>query len=100
MAFHAKHAIGLKSDSGLEVLIHVGIDTVKMDGADFELLVETGDKVTAGQEIIRFDIDKIKAFDLDPTVIMVVINSKTYHAVAINSVNAQSINNEIITVIN
>lgn len=99
MAFHTKHAIGLKSDSGLEVLIHVGIDTVKMDGVGFELLIETGDKVKAGQEIIRFDIDKIKEFDLDPTVIMVVTNSKKYRAVEINPVNTQSINNEIITII-
>ena len=89
----------MKSDSGLEVLIHVGIDTVKMDGVGFELLVETGDKVKACQEIIRFDIDKIKAFDLDPTVIMVVTNSKKYRAVEINPVNAESMNNEIITII-
>lgn len=98
MAFHTKHAIGLKSESGLEVLIHVGIDTVKMDGSGFELLVEKGDKVKLGQEIIRFDIGEIKASHLDPTVIMVVTNSKKYRAVEVNPVNAQSLDNEIITI--
>lgn len=56
----SKHAIGIKSNDGLEILIHIGLDTVKMNGEGFESLVSQGDKVKSGQELIRFDIQKIK----------------------------------------
>lgn len=56
----SKHAIGIRSNDGVEVLIHIGIDTVKMNGDGFEAFVETGSTVTCGQELIRFDIDKVE----------------------------------------
>ena len=54
-----RHAIGITGPGEMEVLIHVGIDTVHMNGDGFELLVKEGEKVKAGQKLIRFDIDKI-----------------------------------------
>jgi glucose-specific phosphotransferase system IIA component len=56
----SKHAVGITSKDGLEILIHIGLETVKMNGEGFEALVKQGDKVKEGQELIRFDIQKIK----------------------------------------
>lgn len=56
----SKHACGLKMENGMEILLHVGIDTVSMNGDGFEYLVEEGQKVSAGMPLIRFDREKIK----------------------------------------
>jgi PTS system trehalose-specific IIC component len=59
--FPSKHAVGMTADNGAEVLMHIGMDTVKLDGEGFETLVAQGDKVTAGQALTRFDIAAIQA---------------------------------------
>jgi glucose PTS system EIICBA or EIICB component len=59
--FPTKHALGLLSDSGREILIHVGIDTVKLKGEGFEALVSEGDRVEVGQPLLKVDLDFIKA---------------------------------------
>ncbi|WP_088103221.1 glucose-specific PTS transporter subunit IIBC [Halalkalibacter urbisdiaboli] len=58
--FPTKHALGIETDNGKEILIHVGIDTVHLKGEGFESFVEQGDKVEQGQELLRFDLDFIK----------------------------------------
>ncbi len=58
--FHTNHALGIKTDAGSEVLLHVGIDTVKMNGEGFSAFVKVGDNVKAGDKLIEFDLNLIK----------------------------------------
>ena len=57
----SNHAIGLELTGGLEVLIHIGVDTVNLKGEGFEALAKTGDKVKAGDELIRFEREALEA---------------------------------------
>ncbi|WP_251517052.1 PTS glucose transporter subunit IIA [Staphylococcus sp. HKU1] len=57
--FPTKHAIGLKADNDLEILVHIGLDTVQLDGKGFEILVESGDTVKLGDPLVKFDLDYI-----------------------------------------
>jgi PTS system beta-glucosides-specific IIC component len=72
------HAVGLRLDSGIELLIHIGIDTVKMDGDGFEVLVERKQKVEAGTELVRFDRKKIEAAGYSPVTPVVVVNTRKF----------------------
>ena len=72
------HAIGLRMKNGAEILIHIGIDTVKLNGEGFQALVKAGDKVSAGTPLIKFDKEVIKAAGYGTTVIMAVTNSADY----------------------
>ena len=73
-----KHAIGVSSPDGLELLIHVGVNTVAMEGDGFELFCAEGDAVKAGQKLMTFDIDKIKAAGYSTTTAVLVTNSDDY----------------------
>ncbi|MCR5440037.1 MAG: alpha-glucoside-specific PTS transporter subunit IIBC [Selenomonas sp.] len=72
------HAIGLRLDNGAELLIHIGIDTVKLNGRGFQLLTKQGTKVKAGEPLIKFDPQVIKEAGYQTTVIMAVTNSGDY----------------------
>ncbi|HCD58476.1 MULTISPECIES: beta-glucoside-specific PTS transporter subunit IIABC [Exiguobacterium] len=63
--FASKHAIGIRSEDGIEILIHVGIDTVRLDGTHFELHVTQDQKIEPGDELITFDIESIQAEGYD-----------------------------------
>lgn len=76
--FPTKHAFGLKTESGVELLIHIGIDTVELEGKHFTTMVNQGDKVKIGQPLVQVDFDKIKEEGFDPTIIMVVTNTQDY----------------------
>lgn len=78
IAFETGHAYGLKTASGAELLIHIGIDTVSMDGNGFEKLVAAGDKVKAGTPIARFDSNKIAAAGLEDTTMVIVTNTADF----------------------
>lgn len=68
------HSIGLRTDTGIEVIIHVGIDTVKMEGKGFTRLVESEQEVKAGQPILVFDPEAVKAAGYDDVVTIMVTN--------------------------
>ncbi|WP_430606690.1 PTS system, beta-glucoside-specific IIA component [Enterococcus sp. AZ170] len=76
--FPTKHAIGLTSDSGIELLIHVGIDTVELAGQYFTAFVETGDKIKKGQKLLSVDFAQIKTAGYDTTTPIVVTNSESF----------------------
>ena len=82
IAFATGHAFGLKTADGAEVLIHVGIDTVTMNGDGFEAKVAQGDKVKAGDVLGTFDSNKIAAAGLDDTTMVIVTNTADYASVA------------------
>ncbi|MBR4446543.1 MAG: PTS glucose transporter subunit IIA [Solobacterium sp.] len=74
MVFPTKHAVGLTSKDGIEVLIHVGIDTVNMNGEGFEAFVQGGEKVSKGDKLLTFDRAAIKKAGYSDTVIVVLTN--------------------------
>ena len=76
--FETKHAIGLKSADGIEVLIHVGMDTVKLNGAHFTAQAAQGDKVKKGQVLLTFDPAAIRAAGYDTTTPVVVTNAAEF----------------------
>lgn len=79
--FRTKHAIGILTDSGVEILIHIGIDTVKLDGQFFEAHVQMGSKVKQGDLLVSFDIDAIEQAGFEITTPVIVTNSDNYQAV-------------------
>ena len=81
IAFATGHAYGLKTANGAEILIHVGIDTVTMNGEGFEQKIAQGDKVKAGDILGTFDSNKIAAAGLDDTTMVIVTNTADYASV-------------------
>lgn len=73
-----RHAVGITGPGGMEVLIHVGVDTVNMKGDGFELFVSEGEKVKAGQKLIAFDIQKIKEAGYSTTTAVLLTNRDDY----------------------
>jgi len=83
IAFPTGHAYGLKTDNGAEILIHVGIDTVSMNGEGFEAKVSQGDRVKAGDVIGTFDSEAIAANGLDDTTMVIITNTMDYAEVTL-----------------
>ncbi|MGG0174729.1 beta-glucoside-specific PTS transporter subunit IIABC [Gottfriedia acidiceleris] len=79
--FKTKHAIGIRSVNGAEILIHVGIDTVKLGGKHFTAYVKDGDRVEVGDTLITFDIDAIKAEGYDLITPVVITNTPVYKTI-------------------
>ncbi|WP_214760676.1 beta-glucoside-specific PTS transporter subunit IIABC [Exiguobacterium sp. s129] len=76
--YPSKHAIGLRSDTGVEVLIHIGLDTVKLNGKYFETLVTDGQKMKEGDSLVRFDMDAIAREGYDTITPIIVTNTDHY----------------------
>lgn len=72
------HAIGLRSDDGVEVLLHLGIDTVELKGTGFKLNVKVGDSVKTGDSLLTMDVASIQTAGYDPVVLMIVTNTDDY----------------------
>lgn len=73
--FPTKHALMITSDHGLEVMLHLGIDTVELDGKPFETFVKENDTVTAGQKLATMDLEQVKAAGKDIPIMTIVTNS-------------------------
>ncbi|QQD81931.1 PTS glucose transporter subunit IIA [Bacillus siamensis] len=76
--FKTKHAIGITSARGAEILIHIGLDTVRLDGRHFEMHVKEGDAVAPGDLLITFDIEEIKAAGFDMMTPVIITNTDQY----------------------
>jgi glucose-specific phosphotransferase system IIA component len=73
--FEGGHAFGIETDDGVELIVHVGLDTIELRGAGFEKVATEGDRVEAGQPIVRFDLEEIRAGGYDPVTPVVVTNA-------------------------
>src|ERR671915_1577074 len=76
--FEGGHAFGIETDDGVELIVHVGLDTIELRGAGFEKVATEGDRVEAGQPIVRFDLDEIKDSGYDPVTPVVVTNAEDH----------------------
>lgn len=76
--FETKHAIGLTTDTGIELLIHIGIDAVKLGGECFKEIVKKGQRVQKGDLLLEFELDKMAASGVDPTTMVIITNSQDY----------------------
>ena len=79
--FRTKHAIGFQTDSGVEILIHIGIDTVKLDGQHFQAHVQAGNKVKKGDLLVSFDIEAIKQAGFEVSTPIIITNSDDYQKI-------------------
>ena len=96
VAFPTKHAYGIKTKNGVELLIHIGVDTVNLEGKYFEGFVEQGQEVKKGDILAKYQAAKVEEAGFDPVIIVVVTNSNDYLDV-ISASNEQE--DELLTVI-
>ncbi|MBO4401539.1 MAG: PTS glucose transporter subunit IIA [Selenomonadaceae bacterium] len=99
MIFPTNHAIWLKTKNDVEILIHVGLDTTKLDGDGFNALVALGDKVKRGQRLIEFDLEKLKAAGCSTLTPVLVANYSLYADAYATDKKAVKVGDKIITVI-
>ena len=97
--FPSLHAIGITSDEGIEILIHVGLDTVQLEGKGFKAHVKQGDKIVKGQELVTFDIDFIQESGYSIVTPVVVTNYNDYFEIAATESESLELGDKAITVI-
>lgn len=83
MIFRTGHAFGIKGDNGFEILIHIGIDTVNLEGTGFTVLKKVNQKVKKGDPIVKVDLEKLKK-EYDMSTLMIVTNGKNFNKMAIS----------------
>ncbi|MFT8478068.1 MAG: beta-glucoside-specific PTS transporter subunit IIABC [Liquorilactobacillus sp.] len=98
MLFKTGHAIGITSNKGTQIMIHIGIDTVKLNGDGFKTYVKQGDNVTSGQKLISFDMDTITKAGYDLSTFVIVTNTDDYKDVRLLNTNMCKHGEKILTV--
>ena len=95
--FPTKHALGLISDNGTELLIHIGIDTVQLEGEGFEAFVKQGDRVKKGQTLVTFDLEGIKKAGFSTQIPILVTNTADYLDILEVGSNEASTSDDLLT---
>ena len=95
--FRTKHALAMQSKDGAEVLIHIGLDTVKRDGKGFRMKIEAGQKVKKGELICEFDLEDMKADGYVMTTPVVISNNEEYASIALERIGECNAGEEILT---
>lgn len=96
--FVTGHAVGMVTDKEAEILMHIGINTVEMNGEGFTKKVKDGQKVKAGDILIEFDIEKIKKAGYDTTTMLVISNSEEYSDIGVLNLGEVKQNNDILII--
>lgn len=99
MVFDTKHAIAMSTESGIQILIHVGLDTVSLKGEPFTVHVEAGQAVKAGDLMLEFDIDAIKAAGLETITPLVICNTPDYKEITASVGKAVNTLDEVLTLV-
>lgn len=99
MIFRTKHAIGLKSEYGTEILIHIGMDTVKLNGKHFTVHVKEKDKIKIGDILVEFDIESIKKEGYELITPVIITNTMDYLEIVPREIKLVNAGDDIITII-
>ena len=99
MIFKTKHAIGLKSQDGAEILIHIGMDTVQLDGKHFTAHVKDGDKVKVGDTLVEFDMNAIKNEGYELITPVIITNTMEYLEIVPKEIKSVNAGEDIITIL-
>ncbi|MGI2327605.1 beta-glucoside-specific PTS transporter subunit IIABC [Planococcus sp. YIM B11945] len=94
-----KHAIGLRSNSGVELLVHIGIDTVKLNGEPFTLHVEDGAKIKKGDLLITFDREFIENEGIKITTPLIITNTQSYKEIIVENIKDSLVSQKLLTVV-
>lgn len=99
MIFKTKHAIGLKSEDGAEILIHIGMDTVQLDGKYFTAHVKDGDKVKVGDTLVEFDMNAIKNEGYELITPVIITNTMEYLEIVPKDIKSVNTGETLITIL-
>lgn len=99
LLFPSKHALGMRTENGAEILFHIGMDTVSLQGAGFDSFVEVGDRIEAGQKLLAFDIEKIREAGLPVTTPIIITNTSLYKDILVSQEKAVQVGDYLLTTV-
>ena len=97
--FKTHHAIGLRSETGVELLIHVGLDTVNLEGKYFTPYKKQGDSIKSGDVILEFDLEKIKEAGYELTTPIIVTNTQQFMDIIAKEKEVVTFNDQVLAII-
>lgn len=99
MIFPTHHAFGMRTNEGIEILIHIGIDTVEMNGDGFESFVKVNEHVEAGELLVKIDLEKIKEGGYESDIMMIITNTSQYQKIIKTKRDDLTINDIVLEII-